>query len=141
MIVFDFHWIYLIRYLTAFIASFSLSTFIIRRGIPRLRAEEKPHGKHDEIKADNEEGVVKAGGERNLPVFDLRSTGLWIGFCETLMVFVLVSRGEYGALAIIIGAKEFVRRDKIQNNPSYYLLGTLVNLSLAVLFALVASKK
>lgn len=55
-----------------------------------------------------------------------------------LLVFALVCHGEYSALAIIFGAKEFVRREKIQQNPSHYLLGTLVNISLAVLFTLLA---
>lgn len=56
------------------------------------------------------------------------------GFCETLLVFVFVYERDYGALAIIIAAKEFVRREKIQQNPSYYLLGTLINLSVALVF-------
>ena len=58
--------------------------------------------------------------------------------CETLLIFVLVYKDEFSALAIIIGAKEFVRKEKIQQNPSYYLLGTLINLSMAVLFSLIA---
>jgi len=45
---------------------------------------------------------------------------------------------EYSALAIIIGAKAFVRKEQIQKNPAFYLLGTLVNVSSAVLFGLLA---
>lgn len=59
--------------------------------------------------------------------------GFWIGFCETLIIFMLVSANQYGALAIILGAKEFVRKEKIQENASYYLLGTLVNFAVALL--------
>ena len=55
------------------------------------------------------------------------------------MAFVFVSKGEFGTLAIIIGAKEFVRKEKIKENASYYLLGTFVNLSLAILFTLLVS--
>ena len=72
------------------------------------------------------------------PVFDWRSLGLWIGLCEILIVFPLVCHSEYGALAIIFGAKECVRKTKIEKNPARYLLGTLVSLSLAILFALLA---
>jgi hypothetical protein len=68
----------------------------------------------------------------------VRSTGFWIGFFETLLIYVFVYLGEYRALAIIIGAKEFVRKDKIQDNPSYYLLGTLINVTLAMFGALIA---
>ena len=45
---------------------------------------------------------------------------------------------ELGALAIIIGAKEFVRKENIQKDPSYYLLGTLINVSVALALAVAA---
>lgn len=64
--------------------------------------------------------------------------GFWIGFFETLIVFSFVYVKEYGALAILVGAKEYVRRQKIEKNASYYLLGTLINLAIAVLFAQMA---
>ncbi|RMF64355.1 MAG: hypothetical protein D6743_09415 [Calditrichaeota bacterium] len=80
--------------------------------------------------------LPESGAEKK--IFDIRSTGFWIGLFETLLVFVFVYEGDYGALAIIIGAKEFVRKQKIEENPSYYLLGTLINVSIALLLALVA---
>ena len=107
-----------------FLLSFVLSTLVIRRGIPKLSSDNASSGPLP----DSSSGAV----------FDLKATGFWIGFCETLLIFVLVFAGEYSALAIIVGAKEFVRSEKIQSNPSYYLLGTLANLSIAVLFALTA---
>jgi F0F1-type ATP synthase membrane subunit c/vacuolar-type H+-ATPase subunit K len=72
--------------------------------------------------------------------FDFRSAGFWIGFFETLVIFCFVNAGEYSAIAIIIGAKEFVRKDQIKANPAFYLLGTLVNVGIAVLFAAIAVK-
>ncbi|MEZ5895778.1 MAG: hypothetical protein R3C40_11030 [Parvularculaceae bacterium] len=108
------------------IASFVISTLIIRLGIPRL------HTSEDETPKPLPESV-------STKVFDMRATGFWIGFCETFLIFLLVIAGEFSALAIIIGAKEFVRNKAIIDNPSYYLLGTLANLAVAVLFALVAA--
>lgn len=67
-----------------------------------------------------------------------RWAGFWIGFCETLIIFLLAAVGEYGALAIILGAKEFVRKQKIEAMASYYLLGTLVNLAIALLMVRLA---
>ena len=107
-----------------FFVSFVGSTLLIRLGIPRLQSD---HAKNQPLPES-----------RSRRVFDLRSTGFWIGFFETLLVFVLVVQAEFSALAIIIGAKEFVRKDQIVENPSYYLLGTLVNLSIAVLSVLAA---
>ncbi|ABI78411.1 hypothetical protein HNE_3314 [Hyphomonas neptunium ATCC 15444] len=111
------------------LASHILSTLIIRLGIPKLKSGDAP-----------------ATGDGALPestkgrVFDLGSTGFWIGLCETLLIFILVSAQQFSALAIIIGVKQFVRSDKIQQNPSYYLLGTLCNLTIATLFALTANQ-
>jgi uncharacterized membrane protein len=97
-------------YVVAFLLAFLVGTWIIRYGIlKQLSDPAKP---------------TDARAQR---------VGFWIGFCETLMIFLLVSAGEYGALAIILGAKEFVRKEKIQENASYYLLGTLVNLVVALL--------
>jgi len=106
--------------------SFVIATVIIGWGIPHLRRD----------------GGVSTAAVDAVPkrVFDWLSTGFWIGVCEVLLVFPLVCHGEYSALAIIFGAKEFVRREKIQQNPSHYLLGTLVNISIAVLFALLAMR-
>lgn len=107
-----------------FLVSFIIATLLIRLGIPHLDS----NGKSGKILPES----------RSAKPFDPKSTGFWIGFCETLLVFVLVYREEFSALAIIIGAKEFVRKEKILENPSYYLLGTLINLSAAILFALAA---
>jgi len=108
---------------SGFLLSFFLTTFLIRWGIPRLES------------GDNRTASLPESGSDSR-LFNLRSTGFWIGLCETLLVFAFVYQGQFGALAIIVGAKQFVRKDDIQRNPSYYLLGTLINISLALLFAL-----
>lgn len=99
--------------LLGFVASIALSTLAIQKGLRRLRATEP----------------VQEEGRDNL--------GFWIGFFETILVFVFVYHDEFSALAIIFAAKEFVRKEKIAANPGYYLLGTLANLASAVLFALI----
>ncbi len=107
-----------------FLFSFIVSTLLIRLAIPKLKA----NGIQKKI-------LPESNSSRP---FDPKSTGFWIGFCETLLIFILVCKGEFSALAIVIAAKEFVRKEKLEQNPSYYLLGTLVNLSVAVLFAVIA---
>lgn len=117
------------------VASFVLSTLIIRIGIPKLDDGTRPGTpgtqQHPVLHGMLPESSSKA-------VFDIKSTGFWIGFCETLLIFALVFAGAFSALAIIIGAKQFVRKEEIKARPSYYLLGTLVNLCCAVLFASLA---
>lgn len=134
---------YLIETLTVFVvlvaflgASFVTATLIIRLGIPRLddgsletKSADQPHPELHGMRLPESSSTA---------VFDFRSTGFWIGFCETFLIFTLVFAEAFNALAIIIGAKQFVRSEKIKELPSYYLLGTLVNLCVAVFFALVA---
>ena len=118
------------KVVSMFVVSFIMSTFLIRWGIPKLKPETKPK------EAPLSESSIP---DSKSPIFDYRATGFWIGFFETLLVFTFVYKGEYGALAIIIGAKQIVRKEKIAENPSYFLLGTLINVSVALIFALIAS--
>ncbi len=108
-------------YAAAALLSFLVATVLIGAGIPNLRRDE---------------GDTKS--DRPKRVFDWRSAGLWIGLCEVAIVFVLVLQSEYGALAVIFGAKEYVRKDRIKKDPAHYLLGTMANLAIAILFALLA---
>jgi len=117
-----------------FIVSFMLATLAIRLGIPSIRSRQQLAAGQQKVPIPLPESAP--GGK----VLDFASNGFWIGFFETFLVFVFVYEREYGALAIIIAAKEFVRRGKIEEAPSYYLLGTFVNLSVAMIFALLARK-
>ncbi|MBI3193443.1 MAG: hypothetical protein HYZ34_03125 [Ignavibacteriae bacterium] len=65
-----------------------------------------------------------------------KEAGTWIGLCEFVLIFLFVFLEEYTAIAIIFAAKELVRSEDIKRNPTYYLLGTLLNVTLSVLTAL-----
>ncbi|MFQ6113460.1 MAG: hypothetical protein ACE5NG_05140 [bacterium] len=127
------------KVISCFLISFLSSTLIIRIGIRKLRPETKCD-KDDDNDRDSKNVAPKGLPESSAKpvIFDLKSTGFWIGFCETLLIFAFVYAHELGGLAIIIGAKEFVRKEKIREDPSYFLLGTLINTSLALIFALIA---
>lgn len=127
-------------FVTLAAASFALSTLFIGGGIPHLRRENalSPRTTDGETERPGSDDGGGTEERPTRPIFDWRSTGLWIGLCEVALVFPLVYYVQFGALAIIFGAKEYVRKGEIQKNPSHYLLGTLVNLSVAVLFALLA---
>ncbi|MBE9505995.1 MAG: hypothetical protein IMY84_04195 [Chloroflexi bacterium] len=119
------------------LASFLTATMLIGWGVPRLRRDDKPSasGERSTAVKEGSDGAVPVAAPAK-PVFDWKSPGLWIGLCEILIVFPLICHSEFGALAIIFGAKEYVQRKKIEENPARYLLGTLANLALAILFAL-----
>lgn len=119
-----------------FLLSILISTIAVRRGIPILQARQPRVGSRAGDVANTDRSLPESGMKNKL--FDWTSNGLWIGLCETTLIFVFIFERQYGALAIIMAAKEFVRREKIERNPAYYLLGTLLNLSTAILFALLA---
>lgn len=114
-----------------FLLSFVLATVAIRLGIPAIQ-----DARREDLYEREPEVLPESSLRRR--VFDFASNGFWIGFFESLLVFVFAYEREYGALAIIVAAKEFVRREKIEREPSYYLLGTFINLTVALLFAIAA---
>lgn len=82
----------------------------------------------------NEEGRSKLGRK----VFDINNEGFWVGACEHFITVSFVLAGEYSALGILAAAKGLVRMEAAKQLPSYYVLGTLVNLSSAIFFGLTA---
>ncbi len=76
--------------------------------------------------------------KRNLTVkVQSKDVGTWIGLCEFVLILLFVFLHEYTAIAIVFAAKEIVRSGEVREDPSYYLLGTLLNVSLSILFALI----
>lgn len=65
---------------------------------------------------------------------DFRDVGTWIGMCEHFLIVTFVLVNQYTAIGLIFAAKELVRSDKVRERPSYYLLGTLLSMSFAILF-------
>lgn len=66
--------------------------------------------------------------------------GRVIGILERLIIFVLVLKGEYGALGFVIAAKSFARFKELDDRKfaEYFLVGTLASVSSAVAIALVS---
>ena len=129
-----------IALLLSFLSSFVLSTWIIRACIPKLKAElvdTRTDTPGDALHVLLTDGRLPESSQAGR-IFDWASTGIWIGLCETFLIFILVFADAFSALAIIIGAKQFVRKENIRLVPSYYLLGTLANLCSAIAFALIA---
>lgn len=69
------------------------------------------------------------------PRFD---TGMIIGKCENILIVTLVLANQFGGLGLIFTAKALARSKQIEENPGYFLGGTLVNLVWAMLVALAA---
>ena len=75
-------------------------------------------------------------GQIITPSLDFKNVGFWIGMCEHFLVVTFVLLDQYTAIGLIFAAKEIVRSDKIREKPSYYLLGTLLSISFAILSGL-----
>lgn len=61
------------------------------------------------------------------------SVGKIIGKCENVMVITFIIANEITGLALIFAAKNIVRADKIKENASFYLAGTLVNFTASLI--------
>ena len=64
-----------------------------------------------------------------------RGTGMIIGKCENIIVFVFVLLNQHTALAILFTAKALVRKEDIRNDSLYFLAGMLVNITYSLLVA------
>lgn len=64
---------------------------------------------------------------------DRISTGLIIGKCENLIIYLLVLTGSYTALAIIFTAKTIIRKEDIAKNSMFFLAGTMINVTYSLL--------
>ena len=68
----------------------------------------------------------------------LPSTGFWIGFFETVPILIFVVEREYTAVAILLAAKLLIGKTLAGGRPTHYLIGTLCNFSVAILFGILA---
>ena len=62
--------------------------------------------------------------------------GAVIGKLEDVLVVALVAVDQYTALALVFGLKEVVRVQRDRDHASYYILGTLANVTWAIGVAL-----
>jgi len=114
---------HLLKYLIivlSFLLSMLLASLFVRKGIPLLK---KPGAE-----------AVKSRGNWT------KDIGFWIGFFEHVIIFIFVLNKEFSALAIIFGAKEFVRKKAIEDDPAYFLLGTLINFGVALVMVEIAKE-
>ena len=108
----------------AFVLSMILSSIFIKLGIPWLKRAT------NQLPNKTQKNKNKSSWWKDL--------GFWIGFFETLIIFVFVVNKEYSGLALIFGAKEFVRKEEIQKDPTYYLLGTVINFGVSLVILEIA---
>jgi hypothetical protein len=62
--------------------------------------------------------------------------GFIVGRCENILILTFMLLNQVTALVVIIGIKGLVRREDIEKKPGYYLVGTIVNLTLSILLGL-----
>lgn len=81
-------------------------------------------------------------GDANLIAPSSLKRGELIGRLERLLLVVLVAEGAFTALAFLIAAKGFVRSKEFDDNrefAEYFLIGTLVSLTLGLVLGLGAA--
>lgn len=62
--------------------------------------------------------------------------GALIGILERLIILVMLSQNQYGAIGFVLTAKSIARYNKITENPQfseYFLLGTLLSMLLVII--------
>lgn len=88
--------------------------------------------------ASNDEGTdtIKPDANEERLARERISTGLIIGKCENLIIYLMVLTGSYTALAIIFTAKTIIRKEDIAKNSMFFLAGTMINVTYSLLVSL-----
>jgi hypothetical protein len=68
----------------------------------------------------------------------LPGAGKRIGMIERVIIFTLALLGEFGTISFVFVAKSMARFEQLKERPfaEYYLLGTLLSISFAILLAI-----
>ena len=69
----------------------------------------------------------------------LNDAGKWIGIIERLIILVLVMKGQFEAIGLIIAAKGIIRfneTNRTERKTEYLLIGTLISFSIAIVTGL-----
>jgi hypothetical protein len=72
----------------------------------------------------------------------LAHAGKWIGIIERIIVLILVIKGEYAAIALLIAAKAIIRfneRDRPEIKTEYLVIGTLLSIGIAMITGVLLS--
>lgn len=64
-------------------------------------------------------------------------TGFIIGKCENILLLSFVLFNAYTALALIFAAKAIIRGEAMKNKPSYYLAGTMINVTYSIIAGII----
>lgn len=97
---------------------------------PFLRRKKKEEAsKEEEKEVEKPKETIAAKRRRN-------KIGFIIGRCENILILTFIILSEFTALMIIIGVKGLVRGKDIEDRPGYYLVGTLVNVTISILLSI-----
>jgi len=61
------------------------------------------------------------------------AAGRIIGKCENIIILSFILMEAYTALALVVTAKTLIRKEEIEKNEMFFLVGTLTNVSYSVL--------
>lgn len=110
-------WLYYLIIVLGFVFLFATSSLMVNAWLPSAT--------ESGVKISSEDD------QRN------RYVGKIIGRCENVLIYIFMSSGHITGLALIFSAKTLVRKKQIEDNPDFFLIGSMVNFTYSVIVALV----
>ncbi len=117
--------------IAAYIFTWHFSTYLIKRivGVQKTVHIFVPDDKR--VSADTPAVNIDAANQDERAIRD----GYLIGKCENTIIFILVLADAFTGLALIFAAKNLVRKEAIQKNSGFFLVGTMVNFTVTLTIA------
>jgi hypothetical protein len=82
-------------------------------------------------------GQATKGWRNEIENFDsLANAGKWIGIIERVLILILVLKGQFEAIGLLIAAKSIIRfseKDRTEIKTEYLLIGTLMSIGIAII--------
>ncbi len=122
------YWVDALIILIGFLLTMIITNYLVQLTIWYVDKSSPKPEKKDEEEEEEEETPAKKRKRSKI--------GFIVGRCENILILTFMLLNQVTALVVIIGIKGLVRREDIEKKPGYYLVGTIVNLTLSILLGL-----
>lgn len=124
-------WTKILIVIIGYIFTWHLTSYLIKR-IVGVKKEVSLFMPNDlSLLADKNEQPTTPINQNDKAVRD----GYLIGKCENTIIFAMVLADAFTGLALVFAAKNLVRKEEIQQNSSFFLVGTMVNFTVTLVIA------
>lgn len=127
-------WLKIFTVIIGYLFTWHLTTYLINRvvGVQKSVSIFTPDNPLPSLNQQTIESISHAN-QNDKTIRD----GYLIGKCENTIIFAMVLADAFTGLALVFAAKNLVRKEEIQQNSSFFLVGTMLNFTVTLVIAFI----